>query len=178
MAQPSTASNRSTRECIRLIREECLQQRPDVIALQESTHPLLGSDMFDDYTSMGVQQSHCGYVDLLLHNDLVSNCEPIELDPRLPSVAASLTLPSKIKVALSSSHLAPFKDGFPQRAHQFNSLASSLMHECNNCIFLGDFNMRAAEDQYMENLCGGLVDAWKLCGSDPSSKFTWDSFAK
>lgn len=178
MAQPSAASDRSTRECIRLIREECLKQRPDVIALQESTHPSLGSDMFEDYVSIGVQQSHCGYVDLLLHNDLILSCEAIELERRLPSVATSITLPSKIKVALSSSHFAPFKDGFPERAHQFNSLTSSLTHECNNCIFLGDFNMRAAEDQYAENLCGGLVDAWKGCGSDPSSEFTWDSFVK
>jgi hypothetical protein len=48
----------------------------------------------------------------------------------------------------------------------------------NNCILLGDFNARAAEDTKIENAAGGKwLDAWKCTGSDPATKFTWDTFA-
>jgi hypothetical protein len=144
-----------------------------VIALQESPYPSWGSDTFRDYTSVGVQPSHCGYVDLLLRKGL--HYEPMELE-NLPSVAARLTFPEKVVV--SSSHLAPFKDGFPLRRQQLHDLMSTMTRGCDNCIILGDLNMRAAEDEYVENMCGGWSDAWKGCGSDLSSKFTWDSFVK
>lgn len=177
MTQPSSLSDRSTLECTRLISEECLRHRPNVIALQESPYRSWGSDLFETFYSVGTQRSHCGYVDLLLHKDL-ADYHRIEFDRSLPSVAASITLPNNAKVAVSSSHLAPFKEGFPHRAFQCNTLMSSLTQECDNCILLGDFNMRAAEDLYIENLCGGWIDSWKSCGSDKSSKFTWNSCVK
>lgn len=178
MTQPSAASNRNSRECTRLISKECLSRSPDVIALQESPFPSWGDNTFEDYTSVGIQQSHCGYVDLLLRNELAGCHQSIELNSHLPSVAASIILPNKIQIAISSSHLAPFKDNFPTRAQQCNDLMTSLTNEFDNCILLGDFNMRAAEDEYVENLCGGWEDAWKGCGYDTSTKFSWNSFVK
>ena len=177
LTEPSAICNRSSRECTHLICEECLSHNPDVIALQESPYPSWGADTFGDYISMGTRQSHCGYVDLLLHNKL-TNYKYIELDKQLPSVAASVTLRNKSNVALSSSHFAPFKENFPLRVQQCNRLMSSVTQECGNCILIGDFNMRTAEDVHMESLCGGWADAWKSCGSNTVSKFTWNSFAK
>ena len=100
MTQPSAASNRNSRECARLIRKECLSRSPDVIALQESPFPSWGVNEFQDYTSVGIQQSHCGYVDLLLRNELAACYQSIELNPHHPSVAASIILLYRTKFRL------------------------------------------------------------------------------
>jgi endonuclease/exonuclease/phosphatase (EEP) superfamily protein YafD len=182
MAQSSASAPdpaQRLRRINRLISDECALTTPHVLALQECPYPSWGGDQFDSlgYVSVGTQQSHCGYVDLLLQKELATNYQSIDLD-ELPSVACSVLLPDKSRVAISSSHLAPFKDGLSIRLQQCNSLMNSLTRECDNCILLGDFNMRAAEDETVENLCGGWTDAWKGCGSDFASKFTWNSFAK
>eukprot|EP00804_Cyclotella_cryptica_P003847 CCRYP_015727-RA/>CCRYP_015727-RA protein AED:0.03 eAED:0.03 QI:73/1/1/1/1/1/2/481/286 len=189
MAEPSSMAPNAierSREFGRLIREECLGRpssrqttTPDVIALQECPYPSWGVDNFDScgYASVGNRQSHCGFVDLLLRKELADDCKSIELDESLPSVACSFTLPNKARIAVSSSHLAPFKDGFRTRSKQCNMLMNSLTEECVNCILLGDFNMRAAEDKNIEQMCGGWVDAWKSNGAKGSSQFTWNSFA-
>ncbi|KAL7487243.1 hypothetical protein ACHAW6_012844 [Cyclotella cf. meneghiniana] len=188
MARPSSmapdAIERS-REIGRLIRQECLGQPsnprtipPDVIALQECPYPSWGADNFDSlgYTSLGTRKSHCGHVDLLLRKELANGFQPIELNERLPSVACSFTLPNESHIAVSSSHLMPFKEGFPTRYRQCNLLMKSLVDECANCVLLGDFNMRAAEDKAIEQLCGGWIDAWKANGAEKLSNFTWNSF--
>jgi hypothetical protein len=40
-------------------------------------------------------------------------------------------------------------------------------------VFVGDTNMRDAEDSIMEYEWN-LVDAWKAAGSDPLTRYTWD----
>jgi hypothetical protein len=190
MAKPSSKAPDAierTREFGRLIREECLGRPskplstpPDVIALQECPYPSWGADNFNfsGYTSVGTRVSHCGYVDLLLKTELASDYRTIQLNESLPSVACSFTLPNKSRIAVSSSHLAPFKEGFRMRSNQCNMLMNSLTEECSNCVLLGDFNMRAAEDKPIEQMCGGWIDAWKASGSKGSNKFTWNSYDK
>lgn len=128
---------------------------------------------------MGTQSSHCGYVDLLLKEELARRSRPIvSRRGNLPSVATTIILPNRTRIAVSSSHLAPFKEGSSTRAMQCETLMKIMTEECDNCILLGDFNMRAFEDKTTENLCGGeWIDAWKGCGSNVGVKFTWDSFA-
>lgn len=102
----------------------------------------------------------------------------------LPSVAASITLPDSTKIAISSSHLMWSKEGASERKHQYTSLMKYMLEHSSNCILLGDFNMRTAEDYAAENALmkeDGIpwIDAWKASPSGPikyASKFTWDSF--
>ena len=174
---------------------------PDVIALQECPYPTFGSDVFGDsgYVSMGTRPSHCGYVDLLVRMGLTSTTTTTtggdDDDARrrrrrptatviaterhgLPSVAATIEFPNGASVAVSSSHLAPFKDGAPDRLVQCATLMSLMSERADDCVLLGDFNARAAEDRGMEGSDGGgWTDAWKCAGSRTGDKFTWDSFA-
>ena len=186
-------SARRSEESPRLIREECLRPNananapsspPDIIALQECPYPSFGEEEFGQsgYVSMGTQQSHCGYVDLLVRKELAigNNARPIRTvrEHNLPSVAATIVLPNETKIAASSSHLAPFKDGAFQRITQCMTLMDLLNDQADNCILLGDFNTRAAEDSGIENACGGgWIDAWKETGSKSDAKFSWNSFA-
>jgi hypothetical protein len=105
------------------------------------------------------------------------------LTPNLPSVAATIILPDSTKIAISSSHLMWSKEGAAVRKQQYTSLMRQMLQHATNCILMGDFNMRAAEDAHAENalLQDGVrwIDAWKA--SPPgqtkyASKFTWDSF--
>ena len=41
-------------------------------------------------------------------------------------------------------------------------------------ILAGDMNMRQSEDSFMEQTMG-LLEFWKLAGSDRAKKFTWDT---
>ncbi|KAL9180215.1 hypothetical protein ACHAXT_008185 [Thalassiosira profunda] len=162
-----------------LIRDACLNGAPDVIALQECPSPRFGHAEFASagYASMGSRPSHCGYCNLLVKEELGS-AAPIELPKDLPAVAAAVALPNGTTVALSSSHMAPFKEGAYERLLQCQSLMGALSEEADNCILLGDMNMRAAEDTGVENASGGgWIDAWKGAGADPSLKFSWNSFA-
>ncbi|KAL3775058.1 hypothetical protein ACHAW5_001192 [Stephanodiscus triporus] len=181
---------------------------PDVIALQECPYPTFGREVFGDsgYVSMGTRPSHCGYVDLLVREGLTTMTTRDADDDYdggdaqrrrrrrrrrgpmttiiaterhdLPSVAATIELPNGANVAVSSSHLAPFKEGAHERLLQCATLMSLMSERASDCVLLGDFNARAAEDKGMEGLAGGgWVDAWKCGGSNPGDKFTWDSFA-
>ncbi len=123
----------------------------------------------------GTTLSHCGYVDLLLKKQLAEQSRPISLDEHLASVACRIVLPNKTTISVSSSHLAPFKDGAGTRLRQCQHLKESLRQESDNMILLGDYNMRQSEDTAIENILG--IDAWKAAGSNYRSKFTWDSFA-
>jgi hypothetical protein len=171
---------------------------PDVIALQECPYPTFGSDIFGDsgYVSMGTRSSHCGYVDLLVRGGLTTTATttldnsdgddarrptftviPTERHG-LPSVAAAIEFPNGAIVAVSSSHLAPFKDGAPHRLVQCAALMSLMSERADDCVLLGDFNARASEDKGLEGSGGGdWIDTWKCTGSRLGDKFTWDSFA-
>ncbi len=136
--------------------------------------------------------THCGYVDLLLRSELARTSRPLpllrgtqstqqsvmaDIARDLPSVATTILLPNRTRVAVSSSHLAPFKENAALRAYQCQSLMKILSEECDNCIVIGDMNMRASEDKMVEKFDNkSWIDAWKECGSDKSVKFTWDSF--
>lgn len=204
-ARPSASAPDFARRAVdapRLIRDECLLASrarrpapPDVIALQECPHPSFGTEEFGPagYVSVGSRASHCGYVDLLVREELRPRPLPIPAEYNLPSVAAAiLVAPPRSNgendddeatpvpprsIAVSSSHLAPFKENALLRLMQCTALMDLLAEESDDCVHLGDFNMRAAEDAGVEGACGGgWMDAWKEAG-DARSKFTWDSFA-
>ena len=169
------------------------RQLPDVIALQECPRPSFGIDLFgsDGYVSAGTQPSHCGYVDLLLRRELLtaSHDDDVENDePRfrpvshpkysLPAVSASFDLPCGTSVSVSSCHLAPSKGYGEVRMAQCHALMDLLADATDDCILLGDTNLREAEgDAVIRSRDDEWIDAWRACGSDKDSKFTWDSFS-
>ena len=172
--------SRRERDAPRLIRECVLGdgRQPDIIALQESPYPSFGDETFFEqgYVSTGgTKLTHCGYVDLLLKKQLAEKASRITLASGQPSVACRLVLPNNTTISVASSHLEPFKTGARVRRRQCQDLRDSLAHgSANNMILLGDFNARQSEDKDMEKIVG--IDAWKSCGSNNITKFTWDSF--
>lgn len=75
------------------------------------------------------------------------------------------------------------KEGAAERKTQYTSLMRQMLQHAPNCILLGDFNMRTAEDIHAETALqdggGRWMDAWKASPPGPikyASKFTWDSF--
>ena len=169
-AQPSFSSPNFTK------RSQDAPSTPSIIALQECPYPNFGSELFTSlgYVSAGTRQSHCGYCDLLIQRELSNKIQSIQLPNHLPSVAAKIELPNKTQIAVSSSHLQPFKEGANKRLLQCMSLMDCMTKESNNCILLGDMNMRVAEDKDVEG--AGLVDCWKAAGSSKDTKFTWNSY--
>lgn len=153
-------------------------RHPDVIALQESPSPSWATNVFTQFgfTSIGTQMSHSGYCDLLVSAELAQQASPLLGMRDVPAVAATVVLPNDIKVAVSSCHLSPFGEGAYDRQVESEEIMQAMSKESSNCILMGDFNMRQAEDKTVENLCGGgWIDAWKAGGSNKQLKFTWDS---
>ena len=212
MAQVSAAApNRTLRaqESANLIRKECLRPHfdsqkqgetkylPDIIALQECPDPKWGSAVFGpEYVSIGTEETHCGFVDLLVRSDFRSEriCtrnggitwgesserigDPFaELDNHEhPSVSALITLPNKTRLAVASNHLAAHASGAKAREHQCSHLMELLTKKAENVILIGDFNMRQKEDKKIEKLVGGgWLDAWKQSGESKILKMTWNS---
>lgn len=168
-----------------LIRDECIRSLPDVIALQETSHPNQGTDMFGtgstgySYVSIGTQVAHhtAEYVDLLVKRELYSQCQTINLQ-NLPAVAATINLPNGTRIAVASLHLPHTSQAAPERKRMCEAIMKGIVSQVgNNIILLGDFNMRKAEDKPTEGLVGGgWMDAWKVVtNSDKSRNFTWNS---
>ena len=170
----------------KLISEEILRCKPDIIALQETAYPSFGSEIFGPagYVSIGSQTAlHTDeYVDLLVKRELASDAKQISLQPshmyELPAVVASLVLPNRTCIAVASLHLPHTKEGAPWRKELCSALMKQLTAlNCENMILVGDYNMRDFEDKTTEQLCGGnWIDAWKrVTKSNMETKFTWNS---
>jgi hypothetical protein len=139
------------------------------------------------YQALGATQAHADHVILLVRNGISAKLVPLSTDNHrylLPAVMAELQWEQR-RLLVASVHLAPFREGSFKRRTQVQRLlqqASSLP-----LIFAGDTNMRDSEDGTMEEgpppLSSGaddepplgLMDVWKLAGSDPKTKFTWDT---
>ena len=84
------------------------------------------------------------------------------------------------KLLVASVHLAPFKEGARERLAQIRSLVQKAQFQIKNknnflpLVIVGDTNMRVTEDKTMEGHLG-LLDAWKWAGSNPFTRFTWDT---
>ncbi|KAL7537238.1 hypothetical protein ACHAXR_007682 [Thalassiosira sp. AJA248-18] len=172
-----------THEAPRLLRDECLQSHPDIIALQESPSESWGETVFPEYVSIGTQlASHVqeGHIDLLVRRELAPNARRISLEHPafpLPSVAAAITLPNGTQIAVCSNHFPHKAEGATIRELMCEAIMVLISETASNCICIGDFNMREKEDKVAEALAGGgWVDAWKGGGgSSKKLKFTWNS---
>lgn len=168
-------------EAPRLIRDEILRSHPDIIALQESASPAFANDQFSDYVSIGTQLAlHTkSYVDLLVKSELATRAQRISFQSfemkDLPAVAAIILLPNSSRIAIASLHLPNTPEAAPLRKRLVTAIMDKLSSQhCDGIILGGDFNMRQAEDAYIEQLCG--LDSWKeVTNSDTKKKFTWNS---
>lgn len=160
-----------------LVRKELISSSPTTTTMQPttaSTSAVVGADGYS--TPLTAKERSREVEDRHPH--------PLRMEtiptPNLPSVAATIVLPDSTKIAISSSHLMWSKEGAAERKQQYTSLMRQMLQHANNCILMGDFNMRTAEDAQAENAAGaGWSDAWKASPPGPTkdaSKFTWNSF--
>ena len=178
-AQPSQVAPNQTsrrRDAASLIREEVLRKSPEIVALQETAFPEQGGEIFHDYTSLGTRSAlHTyEYVDLLIRREAFSGVESIAF-PNLPAVGAVLSYHGT-KFAVASIHLPHTRQAAPFRRQLCQSILECIKSHTVSCILLiGDFNMRKDEDKFIEQMGGGLVDAWKeVTNSDKQKMFTWN----
>jgi hypothetical protein len=158
------------------------EQKPDIVALQE-VPSFAFETMLSEYKLIGYQTSHAPYVALFVH--LKWNAKQIkknmgqlpvviaEIDFSLTDVANEETksnLPQR-RLWIASVHLEPYADGASIRKRQLQALAKQARAEKIPLIIAGDTNMRVAEDCGAENDLG-MLDFWKLAGSDFRTKFT------
>lgn len=179
-------------EAPQLIREEILRSQPDIIAIQDSLHPLYGNDHYSSfgYVSMGSKTAWATkknvsldgkYIDLLVKRELANDAQRISFETfemqELPASAAIITLPNRTRIAVASLHLPHMKEAAPLRKRLCSAIMGQLAsQQCEGVILAGNFNMRKFEDIGTEQLCGGdWVDAWKaVTGSNYRKEFTWD----
>jgi hypothetical protein len=106
--------------------------------------------------------------------------------------------PHHVVVVVASCHLAPFDSGSDQRRRQVEIIlqaaaAAAVEAETTRMtdsitrpakgqrprarvvVLAGDTNMRDEEDDTMEHGEFHLLDAWKLAGSDPATRYSWDT---
>ena len=179
-AQPSQVAPNPTlrlQNAPNLIRKEVLRRQPDIIALQETASPSQGKEMFREYISIGTRVAlhTVEYVDLLVRSEAFSSIDFLTL-PNLPAVGALLTYHGT-KLAIVSIHLPHTREAAPLRQQLCQSLIQCI-ESCNvdDIILIGDFNMRKDEDKSIEQMAGGLTDAWKeVTNMDKTKNFTWNS---
>ena len=176
------------------VRAEVLKNSPDILALQECPG---GADWAqsifgENYQVMGATHAHAGQVVLLVRKGISATPMPtsepvnnqrvfslfgsdipfaIPIHRGSPAVLATLRFEDR-SIMVSSVHLAPFGNGSKTRKSQVKQLLE--IAGSTPLIFAGDTNMRTAEDKAMEVELG-LLDAWKLAGSEKQTRFTWDT---
>lgn len=154
------------------VRQELLQNNPDILALQECPSIDWLERAFTGYQLMGVQQAHSGLVALLVRKSW--EAQPWSPWRPLPVVMTKIHLENNKDILIASCHLAPFGAADRERAIQIEGLLGDRDVKNATLIIAGDTNMRAEEDTVMEEIYG-LVDVWKEAGSNPFTQFTWDT---
>ncbi len=188
--EPSQSASRdwTHQKSIHAMRAEILKFSPDIIALQECPSPSGGqfsvSRIFPAYQSMGATYSHADQVILLVRRGI--SARPISLNANakhLPAVMAEISWKkndnnrqsqSHRRLLIASVHLVPFQSGAKLRKEQVKSLLQKASDLSLPLLFAGDTNMRVSEDATMEKELN-LRDVWKLAGSNPRTKFTWNT---
>lgn len=155
------------------VRTELLKSNPDIIALQECPGGVNWAQRVfgDNYNVMGATFSHADQVVLLVKAGIQAQAVPLQ---DLPAIMAELQFADNRRLLIASIHLAPFERGNYERRAEVESLLQKAMAKSIPFLFAGDTNMRASEDDVMEGDLH-LVDIWKLAGSNPATKFTWDT---
>ncbi|KAI2509165.1 5'-tyrosyl-DNA phosphodiesterase [Fragilaria crotonensis] len=124
--------------CEIAILRQSLRHKAHILCLQECpSKSWMPPKLLESYTLVGSAPSHCGMTQLWIHNTL--DHQRLETIPP-PSVAATALLGDQI-VGISSSHLAPFKEGASHRLEQATNLYQLLSEVTPNFIMAGDFNM-------------------------------------
>lgn len=161
---------------VEAIKAEIIQHRPDWIALQEVPGGVEVADQVfgpEGYKAVGATYSHADHVVLLVKKEIDATLIPT---PSLPVVMAELKFGTETgeehRLLVASVHLEPFKQGFRKRALQMQTIVTEA--KSLPIIIAGDTNMRQTEDGVMEGDLQ-LLDVWKLAGSNPRTKFTWDT---
>jgi endonuclease/exonuclease/phosphatase family metal-dependent hydrolase len=155
------------------VRTEILKSDPDIIALQECPGGVKWAErvLGDSYRALGATYSHADQVVLLVKTGIQAELVPL---PGLPAVMIELQYGDNCRLLMASVHLAPFKQGAYERRSQVEALLKQASSKSYPLLFAGDTNMRASEDEVMQ-VDLQLLDVWKMAGSNPATKFTWDT---
>ena len=80
------------------------------------------------------------------------------------------------KIVVMTSHLESLGNNGGERMKQFREVLEYMkrQNEGINIIFGGDTNLRDKEVTGMGGIPGEIQDTWESCGSELSTKFTWD----
>lgn len=162
------------KDSIEAIRNEIISRNPDIIALQESPGGVEWvGPIFDGYKALGATYTHADQVVLLVKNEIKAILIPMA---GLPVVMAELEFETsrRGRLLVASVHLQPWKTGDGRRKKQMEAIVEAAKSRSLPVVIAGDTNMRQTEDSIMEGDLG-LLDVWKLAGSNPSTQFTWDT---
>jgi len=187
--EPSKSAQANwTREMsIDALRDILLRSDPTIIALQECPGGVKwAAKIFPTYQVIGSTYSHADQVVLLVKNGInatqvftsfpafhsLEKNAPVQ-SRRLPAVVAELEWDNR-HLLVASVHLEPFAEGAYKRQMQIQSLVQLSKSMSMPLFVIGDMNMRDKEDATMENELN-LVDIWKLAGSSPDTRWTWDT---
>lgn len=82
----------------------------------------------------------------------------------------------KIKLVLMTSHLESMKECSAERKRQLANMFKVVTSEEPDAfvIFGGDLNVRDREVDEV-GVSWRMGDMWEACGSDPSTRYTWDT---
>ena len=161
------------------LKKEIMNTDPAIIALQECPD---GSEWakktFPSYQVIGSTYSHADQVVLLVKNGIQAKQVSVGGrrlvgGSRLPAIVAEMKFNNR-HLLVASVHLAPFDEGEYKRKMQMKTLLSLSESRSMPLLVMGDMNMRDREDDTMENELG-LLDAWKLAGSNVDTRYTWDT---
>lgn len=192
--QPSKVapSSWTQSDALEAMEQEILKEKdrhPDIIALQEAPSFIFDRNRaFADYKLIGYQSSHAPYVALYVHQKWNATRVMQEAMNNfdfegLPAVVAEMDLcaaetgtqysdeHSPRRLWIASLHLEPFAGGASIRKRQLKALTTKAKAANVPLILAGDTNMRVSEDSVADDDLG-LVDLWKLAGSDIRTKYT------
>jgi endonuclease/exonuclease/phosphatase family metal-dependent hydrolase len=164
------------------------------------THPTSNNDddnIFPGYKVVGTKSSHAPHVVLLVRKEMNATRIDSTSIRHLPAVVGELQFDvgsgmsqttthlqqqqhllqrQQCRLWIASVHLEPFGEGASKRKQQLKSLVKAANRQQIPLIIAGDTNMRVSEDSVAENASDrgglGLVDLWKLAGSDIRTKYT------
>lgn len=80
------------------------------------------------------------------------------------------------KIVLMTSHLESCGEYSGERKRQFSEILDYIkrQNENFNVIFGGDTNLRDKEVKNLGGIPIGIFDAWESCGSELTTKYTWN----
>ena len=160
----------SIEENLAAVQAYVLQQRPDVVALQECPASSALAKLSVEFDLLGASRSHCGFVHLYTRREL--DTKPVDLGKDVHGVMAVVRAGAE-SLAVVAVHLAPGSDSAPRRNEQVHAVIKAKPEAERPLVVLGDMNVRDEELQALRDrfsLGGGCV-SWTFLGPEGKQIF-------